>query len=151
MKVENMRSLIRSTCIAAICAVVPVVSSGPVMAAPSGALLSPIAAVAAVSSQFETVKYRRHGSRRAIGLRRGGRYGNYRRNRSRGHYGRNAGIGIGAAIIGGVILSEAARSAHRHNHSSDWARCESTYRSFESRTGMYTGNDGIRRTCPYLR
>ena len=55
-----------------------------------------------------------------------------------------------AAIIGSVILSEAARSAHRRNHASDWARCESNYRSFEPNTGMDTGYDGVRRTCPYL-
>lgn len=64
------------------------------------------------------------------------------------NFGRNAGIGIGAAIIGGVILSEAARSAHRRDHGSDWERCAETYRSFEPRTGMYTGYDGVRRTCP---
>jgi len=70
----------------------------------------------------------------------------------RGHNrGRNSAIGIGALIIGGLVLSEAARSEHRRQHYSDWQRCASTYRSFERDTGMYTGYDGERHACPYLR
>jgi BA14K-like protein len=87
---------------------------------------------------------------------RGGRngfYGNNNRNRGYGYRrntGRNIGIGIGAAIIGGVILNEAARAEHRTSHGGQWERCAQTYRSFEPSTGMYTGYDGQRRTCPYL-
>lgn len=73
----------------------------------------------------------------------------YRGNR-RGNN-RNLGLAIGGLIIGGVILSEAARSEHRRQHRSAWQRCADTYRSFESDTGMYTGYDGERHTCPYLR
>ncbi len=135
-----MKSLLRSTCLAAICLVLPTLSAGAIMAAPSGVLLPPAGVVAAAASNVETVQFGNRGGRRV---------GGYRGNRSRG-FGRNAGIGIGAAIIGGVILSEAARSAHRRDHGGDWQRCESTYRSFEPSTGMYTGHDGIRRTCPYL-
>jgi BA14K-like protein len=73
-----------------------------------------------------------------------GRYG-YRRNS-----GRDIGIGIGAAIIGGIILNEAARAEHRSSNGDQWERCAETYRSFEPSTGMYTGYDGERHTCPYL-
>jgi opacity protein-like surface antigen len=78
------------------------------------------------------------------------------RGRGDGGYRRGGGggglaIGLGAAIIGGIILSEAARAEHRSNHSGDWERCAQTYRSFERSTGMYTGYDGERHTCPYLR
>lgn len=76
---------------------------------------------------------------RAVGGRRIG-------NRRRGNVGR--GIGIGAAIIGGAILSGAARASNRGGDA--WDRCARTYRSFERRTGMYTGYDGVRRRCPYL-
>jgi BA14K-like protein len=79
-----------------------------------------------------------------------GGYGGHRYYGHRRHYGRNIGIGIGAAIIGGVILSEAARAERRRVYSSDYERCAQTYRSFEPRTGMYTGYDGVRRLCPYL-
>jgi hypothetical protein len=88
-----------------------------------------------------------------VELARGGYYrGGYGGHRyyGRRHYGRNIGIGIGAAIIGGVILSEAARAERRRVYSSDYERCAQTYRSFEPRTGMYTGYDGVRRVCPYL-
>jgi hypothetical protein len=80
---------------------------------------------------------------------RGRSYGDRRRGYG-GDFGRNAGIGIGAAIIGGIILSEAARADHRRDHGDDWQRCADTFRSFEPSTGMYTGYDGVRRTCPYL-
>jgi BA14K-like protein len=85
----------------------------------------------------ETIQYR--------GRYHGGRGGGYR-----GYSGRDAGIGIGALIIGGIILSEAARAQHRSDNGDDWQRCADTFRSFEPSTGMYTGYDGIRRTCPYL-
>jgi opacity protein-like surface antigen len=77
--------------------------------------------------------------------RRDDRRGNYRRND-----GRNVGLGIAGLIIGGIVLSEAARAEHRGSHGGDWQRCSQTYRSFERNTGMYTGYDGTRRPCPYL-
>lgn len=146
-----MRNILRSTCLAAICAVLPSLSTGAAMAAPIGALVYPIGEIAAASSNVETVQFaRRGGGRGVMGMRNGRNFAGRRGNRSRGNFGRNAGIGIGAAIIGGVLLSEATRSAHRRDHGSDWERCEETYRSFEPSTGMYTGYDGIRRPCPYL-
>jgi BA14K-like protein len=86
----------------------------------------------------EQVQYRGRGGYRGNG---GHRRGN----------GGGLAIGLGAAIIGGIILSEAARAEHRSNNSGDWERCAQTYRSFERSTGMYTGYDGERHTCPYLR
>jgi hypothetical protein len=74
----------------------------------------------------------------------------YDRGRHRGNDGRNIGLGIAGLVIGGIILSEAARAEHRGSHGGDWQRCAQTYRSFERDTGMYTGYDGIRRPCPYL-
>jgi BA14K-like protein len=100
----------------------------------------------AFASQYvdavEHIQYRNGNYGRRYG---GGRYG-YRRNNN----GRNIGIGIGAAIIGGIILNEAARADHRSSHGDQWDRCAQTYRSFEPSTGMYTGYDGERHTCPYL-
>lgn len=80
---------------------------------------------------------------------RGGR--RYRVNSYRRGSGGNIALGISAAIIGGIVLSEAARAEHRSSHGGDWDRCTQAYRSFEPGTGLYTGYDGVRRTCPYLR
>lgn len=79
-----------------------------------------------------------------------GRYHRGSRGYRSGRFGRNAAIGIGGLIVGGILLSEAARSDHRREHASDWQRCDLQYRSFERDTGMYTGYDGQRRVCPYL-
>lgn len=149
----RMSNLLRSMCLAAICAVVPSLSAGFAAAAPMSALAAVSSAATDASSLIEDVQYRRRGGRRTYGIQNGRRYGSYRRNRNRNrrNYGRNAGIGAGVAIIGGLLLSEAARSASRGSRGGDWERCANTYRSFERRTGMYTGYDGVRRTCPYLR
>lgn len=144
-----MRNILRTACLATICAVLPVLSSAPATALPSGPLQAHASEVNAASQNIDTVQYRNRGGRN-FGNRGGRRYGNYRGYRGRNNFGRNAGIGIGAAIIGGVILSEAARAAHRNDNSGDWELCADTYRSFEPSTGMYTGYDGVRRTCPYL-
>ena len=129
-----MKSFLKCIAGSALCVAIWSTSAAPVLADPSFGIsrLEPPSA-----NQIEPVQYRRD-------------YGRNRYNRSRGNSGGNLAIGIGAAIIGGIILSEAARSQHRHEHASDWERCEQTYRSFEPRTGMYTGYDGIRHTCPYL-
>ena len=119
---------------AAVCVTIWSTSAAPVWADPSFGISR---LEHSAPNQVELVQYQRD-------------YGRSRSYRSRRNSGGNVAIGIGAAIIGGIILSEAARSQHRYEHSSDWERCEQTYRSFEPRTGMYTGYDGIRRTCPYL-
>lgn len=112
-------------------------ASGSATAAPSLGLTTPHAGT---DSLVEHARYRRH-------------YGYYRPYRPyyayRRHHGRNVAIGVGAAIIGGIILSEAARAEYRR--SGAWERCADTFRSFEPDTGMYTGYDGVRRVCPYLR
>lgn len=112
-------------------------SSSGAVAQPGPAVHVPHAGTAAIADQ---VRYRRHGAY----------YGNGRYYGGRRHYGRNIGIGIGAAVITGILLSEAARAEHRRSHSSAWERCADTFRSFEPDTGYYTGYDGVRRPCPYL-
>lgn len=113
---------------------------GAATAMPTAALPTTIAEDMTIGSKlrpatgFEQVQF--HNGRRY-----GRRYGNDG----------NIALGIGAAIIGGIILSEAARADHRRTHGSDWDRCERTYRSFDPSSGLYTGYDGVRRTCPYLR
>lgn len=75
--------------------------------------------------------------------------GGYYRGGYRGYRNRNIGLGIGAAIIGGVIISQAARAGTY----SQGARqhCADTYRSFDWESGTYMGYDGERHVCPYLR
>jgi len=102
---------------------------------------------ASTTSLVEPVQYR---GRAYVAQRRGRSYGSYRNYGYGRSFGRNTAIGVGSLIIGGIILSEVARSEHRREHASDWSRCAQTYRSFEADTGMYTGYDGIRRPCPYL-
>ena len=84
-----------------------------------------------------------------IHSRRGGYGYGYGRNR-----GRNIGLGIAAGIIGGVVISQAARSngyyERRHSGSSARQRCADTYRSFDWSSGTYMGYDGDRHVCPYL-
>lgn len=141
---------LRSTNLAAIFAVSASLWAAPVMATPGGGLKPLMDTGAAANSDVERVQYRNPGGQRAYGMRGGRRYSGYGGYGSRRNFGRNAGIGLGAAIIGGVVLSQAARSTHRRDHDGDWDRCAETYRSFEPSTGMYTGYDGVRRTCPYL-
>ncbi len=145
-----MRALKSLSRPAALCALALALFAAPAAAFPVSTSLQTSQSAAVAPSDVETVQFRnnRRGSA-AFRMRNGRNYGNYRGNRNR-NFGRNAGIGIGAAIIGGVLLSQAARAEHRSNHSGDWERCERNYKSFESDTGMYTGYDGIRRTCPYL-
>ena len=94
--------------------------------------------------QFDRVQYRGQ-----YQPRRSNRF--YAGDRSSRDGGGNLTTGLGGLVLGGILLSEAARSEHRREYSSDWQRCSETYRSFEPETGMYTGYDGARRTCPYLR
>ncbi len=99
-------------------------------------------AAVTASSLSQTVDYR--------GYRGGGYRGGYRGYRNRGN-----GLGIAAAIIGGVIIAGAATdySYRRYRRSGDGAfqRCADTYRSFDARSGTYLGYDGERHVCPYLR
>lgn len=114
------------------------------LAVPGAHMSQQIAADTKTSDQIEQARYHGYGGYR------GGRHGSYGRHGYSRHSGRNIGIGIGAAVIGGIILNEAARAEHQSSSGDAWERCASTYRSFEPSTGMYTGYDGVRRTCPYL-
>lgn len=124
---------------ALLCAAILNFETLPAAAQPIAGALSPAATTA--TNGIEQIQYRNGGRYR------GGGHGGYRR----GGGGGGIALGIGAAIIGGIILSEAARAEHRSSHGDQWQRCAQTYRSFESDTGMYTGYDGERRTCPYLQ
>ncbi|MEL6746780.1 MAG: BA14K family protein [Pseudomonadota bacterium] len=64
---------------------------------------------------------------------------------------RNRAIGIGAAVIGGLIINEALRN-NRGRSNSAIARCEDDYRSFRRSDGTFQPfGGGPRRLCPYLR
>ncbi len=129
---------------AALCAASFIMATATVSAAPAGGLARSLDLTGQTSRLLDHVQYR--------GQYEGSRYNGYAGNRyRRNNDARNLALGIGGLVIGGIVLSEAARSEHRHTHSSAWQRCAQTYRSFESETGMYTGYDGGRRTCPYLR
>jgi BA14K-like protein len=134
----SMKSVVVAlACFAFIPGVVTSVVAQPAVGAARSVVLP-----ASSPDNIQQVQYRsRYYSRGPDGYR---RYG-YRRNN-----GRNIALGIGAAVIGGIVLSEAARAEHRSTHASDWDRCAQTYKSFEPSTGMYTGYDGARHTCPYL-
>lgn len=134
-------SRVPKACAALIAATFIIVAS-PAGAMPAGGLGQPHDA----TRQFGSVQYRgQYDGRRSY------RSDRYAGNRYRRNDGRNLALGIGGLVIGGILLSEAARSEHRREYSSEWQRCGDTYRSFEPETGMYTGYDGTRRTCPYLR
>ncbi len=124
----------------ALCAMLMNAGAASVSAHPGGGLGEIRAPAVQTAGVVEQVQYRS----RSYGR------GNYGRGRYRGNDGRNIGLGIAGLVIGGIILSEAARAEHRGSHGSDWERCAQTYRSFERNTGMYTGYDGVRRPCPYL-
>jgi BA14K-like protein len=78
-----------------------------------------------------------------------------------GNGGRNLAIGIGAAVLGGVILSEAARADRRNrpvfveeSYEDDddrRQRCADRFRSFDWDDGTFINRDGDRVMCPFLR
>jgi len=120
-----------------LCTSLIAIETMPASALPLGAPSSSIGGITGSNKTVEHVQYRDGRRYRGNGYRRGN--------------GGNIALGIGAAIIGGIVLSEAARAEHRSSHGSSWNRCAQTYRSFDPDTGTYTGYDGIRHTCPYLR
>jgi opacity protein-like surface antigen len=133
-----MTALSNSILPAAVCAVAVLLAASAANATPDIGSVRPLEQARQGSGLVHQVQYR-------------GRHHRYSGYRYRSNSGRNLALGIGGAIIGGIVLSEAARAQHRREYGSDWQRCADTYRSFESDTGMYTGYDGVRRTCPYLR
>ena len=106
----------------------------------------------AASSTFEPVQYRRYGNGGDYYYN-GGYYG--RGYGDRRYYGRRRGngaaigLGIAGAIIGGAIIADEVRRSGGGSGSGE-ARCERTYRSYDSDTGNYTGYDGEIHRCPYL-
>lgn len=133
-----MTPIIASLLCATVCSATLIMSTVASFAAP-GAVVATAFGAAQRSDTATMVQYRERFE---------GRRGRNDRGDRRGD---NLALGIGAAIIGGIVLSEAARNEHRRSHGSDWQRCADTYRSFDPGTGLYTGYDGERHTCPYLR
>ena len=129
--------------VAVICA------AAPAAAAPVGPAIAPAAAKS--GSAVTEVQYRR------------GWRGGYRR----GGYGRGIALGLGAAIVGGVIANEIYRPRagyyyddyaydgpyYRPSQYAGGGRelCAQNFRSFEWNTGLYTTYGGEKRVCPYLR
>jgi hypothetical protein len=116
---------------------------GLAFAVPAGkaeaAVVGPVAAKGSIDLKIakpgvEQVQYRRR----------------YHRHRGRG-YGRGVAVGVGAAIVGGILLSEAARAESRRTRRDAWDRCADTFRSFDPESGTYVNSNGQRRVCPYLR
>jgi BA14K-like protein len=80
-----------------------------------------------------------------------------------GNAGRNIALGVGAAVIGGIILSESARAERRRSRGvvvvdepyedddDRRQRCADRYRSFDWDDGTIVTRDGDRVVCPYLR
>jgi BA14K-like protein len=131
-----MQSLVQSMIVAAVCSMSVMMAEPPASASAASSAVRFLQSQPPAANSIEQVQYRqRDGGRRYRG----------------GRGGEGIALGIGAAIIGGIILSEAARAEHRQSHGSQWQRCADTYRSFEGDTGLYTGYDGARHTCPYLR
>jgi hypothetical protein len=136
---------------AAVLAVMCAVS--PASAAPAGSAMAPAVAKSGTAASAVTdVRYRRWG----------GGYG-----RHRGHYGRGVALGLGAAIVGGIIANEIYRPRPGYYYD-DYAYdgpyyrpsrfagdgrelCAQNFRSFEWNTGLYTTYGGEKRVCPYLR
>ena len=131
--------------LAAMCAVTPA------SAAPAGSAMAPALATSGKAASAVTdVRYRRWG----------GGYG-------RRHYGRGVALGLGAAIVGGIIANEIYRPRPGYYYD-DYAYdgpyyrpsrfagdgrelCAQNFRSFEWNTGLYTTYGGEKRVCPYLR
>jgi len=124
----------------------------PAQAAPAAPGLAP--AISKSDARALTqVQYRR------------GWYG--RRGYYRGGWGRGVAIGLGAAVVGGIIANEIYRPRPGYYYD-DYAYdgpyyrpsrfagdprtlCAENFRSFEWNTGLYTTYGGEKRLCPYLR
>jgi len=78
-------------------------------------------------------KKRRHHHRR--------HYRSYRHH----HHGSNVGAGIAGFALGAIVGSALTQPSYR---GSNWhAYCASKYRSYNPRTGTYTGYDGLQHRC----
>jgi hypothetical protein len=125
-------------------------AAAPAAAAPVGSAMGPAVAKFGGEGAVTEVRYRRWG----------GGYG-------RRHYGRGVALGLGAAIVGGIIANEIYRPRAGYYYD-DYAYdgpyyrpsryggngrqlCAQNFRSFEWNTGLYTTYGGEKRVCPYLR
>jgi hypothetical protein len=123
----------------------------PASAAPAGSAMAPVIAKSGKSASALTdVRYRRWG----------GGYGRHR-------HGRGIALGLGAAIVGGIIANEIYRPRRGYYYDdygydgpyyrpsgysgSGRELCAQNFRSFEWNTGLYTTYGGEKRVCPYLR
>lgn len=129
--------------VAVICA------AAPAAAAPVGPAMAPAIVKGGEASAVTDVRYRRWG----------GGYGR--------RHGRGIALGLGAAIVGGIIANEIYRPrrgyydddygyegpSYRPSGYAGGARelCAQNFRSFEWNTGLYTTYGGEKRVCPYLR
>jgi hypothetical protein len=121
---------------AAAFALVATAPVSPVAAAPVH--LMPAFGAHSANADVVDVQYRRH--------HRGGRHhGRWDRRRDRGEW---LALGIGSAIVGGMIAAQGSQAHYRA--SSAWERCEANYRSLRA-DGTYTTYDGRQVLCPYLR
>jgi hypothetical protein len=125
------------------------VSAQPLRAAPGG--LS-VAAVAPEAVQYRPrPRVRAAAPRRWVGPRPGyhPRWGRpYWRNG--GWYYNNNGAWVGAAVAGLALGAAAAAAANSNNsgYSDAVAYCMSRFKSYNPRTGTYTGYDGRKHACP---
>jgi hypothetical protein len=104
------------------------------------------ASAAPVTSSFAPLAAQAADGNGVVQVRRG-----YHRGHRHHRRGGNAALGIGLGIIGGLIVSEALRSAPGYYDGADARElCARNFRSFEWDTGMYTTYEGERRVCPYL-
>jgi hypothetical protein len=117
--------------------------AAPAVAAPAAPMAPGVARAEAGSAVTQVHRYRR--------------YHHYGR-------GRGVGVGIGLGIIGGILATEAYRSAPGYAYDEDVydgpppgfsgdprELCARNFRSFEWNTGLYTTYSGEKKLCPYLR
>jgi hypothetical protein len=122
-------------------AALALISTAPAPVAAAPVHLMPAFGVASAEQNVVDVQYRRrHHSNRHHGR----HHGNWNR-RGRGEW---LALGIGSAIVGGMIANQGSRQ-YMHA-SSAWDRCAERFRSLRS-DGTYTTYDGRRVLCPYLR
>jgi hypothetical protein len=118
-------------------AAIALAATGPAPVQAGSVHLMPAFGVASAEQNIVDVQYRRH--------HRGGRHHSRWDRRGRGEW---LALGIGSAIVGGMIAAQGSRPYY--HASSAWDQCAARFRSLRS-DGTYTTYDGRRVLCPYLR